>query len=143
MRHSGGGGGVNGGMGSRPGSRGPGGPGGRGPQQGMRPHGQHMQQQMKMWAQQQSFLGGGMQGGVPRGGGGGMGGGGHVGGMGGGGMGGGGSLGGWAQVNPAAARAMLLAQQQGQPWVNEQLPMFQSRGAGTGFLKFLQPLSPL
>lgn len=40
--------------------------------------------------------------------------------------GGGGNMGGWAGVNPAAARAMLLAQQQGQPWGNEQLPMFQN-----------------
>lgn len=43
---------------------------------------------------------------------------------------GGGGMGGWAGVNPAAARAMLLAQQQGQPWGNEQLPLFQNAPGG-------------
>ena len=46
--------------------------------------------------------------------------------------GGGSQMSGWAGMNPAAARAMLLAQQQGQPWGNEQLPMFQDLPTGAG-----------
>ncbi len=111
-------GGLGGGVGSRPESRGPPPPPpGRGGQAGMWSPGQRVQQQMQMRAAQQSFLGGGMQGGAR----GGM--------QSGGGMGGGG-MDGWAGVNPAAARAMLLAQQQGQPWGNEQLPMFQNVATG-------------
>jgi hypothetical protein len=48
----------------------------------------------------------------------------------GGGIGSGGGISGWAGMNPAAARAMLLAQQQGQPWGNEQLPLFQDLPTG-------------
>ncbi len=82
-----------------------------------RPHQPQGIQQVQM--QQPSFLGGGMQRG---------------------GMASGGTMGGWASVNPTAARAMLLAQQQGQPWGNEQLPMFQSMAVG-GALDGARPLT--
>ena len=50
--------------------------------------------------------------------------------------GGGSQMSGWAGMNPAAARAMLLAQQQGQPWGNEQLPLFQDLPTGASRMPF-------
>lgn len=91
-----------------------------GPRPGMRPgsgapmHGSGGQQQ---GAYPGSMHSGGMPGGI-------------VGGPHGGGGGGGAQMSGWAGMNPAAARAMLLAQQQGQPWGNEQLPLFQDLPTG-------------